>query len=161
MQWGRPRFDPWVGKISWRREWQPTPVSLPRNFPWTEEPNRLQSWGLQSQTQLLNWTQHKVTKYPQIVSSERCILLDLTFRSMIHVKLIFIYSLLIHCFFPLTCKHTIPQYHFFKKILSPYWIDLASWYKITWLYMCVNLFLNHYILLIYYFSSNTTLPWLL
>ena len=24
----RPRFDPWVGKIPWRREWQPTPVLL-------------------------------------------------------------------------------------------------------------------------------------
>ena len=23
-------FDPWVGKISWRRKWQPTPVSLAR-----------------------------------------------------------------------------------------------------------------------------------
>ena len=23
-------FDPWVGKIPWRRAWQPTPVSLPR-----------------------------------------------------------------------------------------------------------------------------------
>jgi len=22
-------FDPWVGKISWRRKWQPTPVFLP------------------------------------------------------------------------------------------------------------------------------------
>ena len=22
------RFDPWVGKISWRRAWQPTPVFL-------------------------------------------------------------------------------------------------------------------------------------
>ena len=25
----RHRFDPWVGKISWRRKWQPTPVVLP------------------------------------------------------------------------------------------------------------------------------------
>ena len=25
----RSRFDPWVRKISWRRAWQPTPVSLP------------------------------------------------------------------------------------------------------------------------------------
>ena len=25
----RPRFDSWVGKIPWRRKWQPTPVSLP------------------------------------------------------------------------------------------------------------------------------------
>ena len=24
----RRRFDPWVGKIPWRREWQPTPVFL-------------------------------------------------------------------------------------------------------------------------------------
>ena len=24
--------DPWVGKILWRRKWQPTPVSLPRKF---------------------------------------------------------------------------------------------------------------------------------
>ena len=26
----RPRFDPWVRKIFWRRKWQPTPVLLPR-----------------------------------------------------------------------------------------------------------------------------------
>ena len=25
-------LNPWVGKISWRREWQPTPVFLPREF---------------------------------------------------------------------------------------------------------------------------------
>ena len=25
----RPGFHPWVGKIPWRREWQPTPVFLP------------------------------------------------------------------------------------------------------------------------------------
>ena len=29
MQCGRPGFDPCVGKISWRREWLPTPVFLP------------------------------------------------------------------------------------------------------------------------------------
>ena len=28
----RHRFDPWVGKIRWRRKWQPTPVFLPGNF---------------------------------------------------------------------------------------------------------------------------------
>ena len=25
----RHKFDPWVGKIPWRRKWQPTPVFLP------------------------------------------------------------------------------------------------------------------------------------
>ena len=28
----RPRFDPWVGKILWGREWLPTPVFLPGEF---------------------------------------------------------------------------------------------------------------------------------
>ena len=27
--WGRPGFNPWDGKISWKRKWQPTPVFLP------------------------------------------------------------------------------------------------------------------------------------
>ena len=28
-QWRKLQFYPWVGKIPWRREWQPTPVFLP------------------------------------------------------------------------------------------------------------------------------------
>ena len=35
-------FDPWVGKIPWRRKWQPTLVFLPGKSLWTEEPGRLQ-----------------------------------------------------------------------------------------------------------------------
>ena len=31
------KFDPWVGKIPWRRAWQPTPVFLPENFYGQEE----------------------------------------------------------------------------------------------------------------------------
>ena len=29
LQHRRPMFDPWVGKIPWRRKWQPTPLILP------------------------------------------------------------------------------------------------------------------------------------
>ena len=37
-------FNPWVGKIPWRRAWQP--IFLPQwRIPWTEEPGRLQSMG--------------------------------------------------------------------------------------------------------------------
>ena len=36
-----------VGKIPWRRTWQPTPVFLPEEFPWPEEPGGLQSMGSQ------------------------------------------------------------------------------------------------------------------
>ena len=33
----RLKFEPWVGKIPWRRKWQHTPVFLPGKSPWTEE----------------------------------------------------------------------------------------------------------------------------
>ena len=36
-------FDPWVGKIPWRRAWQPTLVFLPGEFPWIQEPGKVQS----------------------------------------------------------------------------------------------------------------------
>ena len=47
-------FDPWLWKIPWSRKWQPTPVFLPGESPWTEEPGWLQSMG--SQTVGQNWT---------------------------------------------------------------------------------------------------------
>ena len=28
----RPRFDPWVGKMPWRRKWKPIPVFLPGKY---------------------------------------------------------------------------------------------------------------------------------
>ena len=36
-------LDPWVGKIPWRRARQPTPVFLPGESTWTEDPGGLQS----------------------------------------------------------------------------------------------------------------------
>ena len=36
-------FDPWIGKIFWRRAWQPTPVFLPGEF---SEQRSLTGYGL-------------------------------------------------------------------------------------------------------------------
>ena len=47
LQCGRPKFNPWVGKIAWRRTWQSTPPFLPGESPWTEEPSGLQTVGSQ------------------------------------------------------------------------------------------------------------------
>ena len=48
LQCRRPRFDPWVRKIPWRRKWWPHSSSLAWRIPQTEEePGRLQSMGLQ------------------------------------------------------------------------------------------------------------------
>ena len=56
-------FHLWVRKIPWRRKWQPTPASLARRSPWTEEPGRLQSMGVtKSQTGLS--THARTESYP-------------------------------------------------------------------------------------------------
>ena len=36
-----------IGKIPWKRAWQPTPVFLPGESPWAEEPGRVQFMGSQ------------------------------------------------------------------------------------------------------------------
>ena len=45
---GDPGFNPWVGKIPWRRNWQPTLVSLPGE--------------LHGQRSLMGYTVHGVSK---------------------------------------------------------------------------------------------------
>ena len=46
LQCVRPRFDPWVRKIPWRRAWQCTSVFLPGESPGQrEKPEGLQSTG--------------------------------------------------------------------------------------------------------------------
>ena len=40
-------FNPWIGKIPWRRAWQLTAGFLPGESPWTEEPGGLQWMGPQ------------------------------------------------------------------------------------------------------------------
>ena len=44
LQRRRPGFNPWVGKISWRRKWQPPSVLLPRKS-WTEKLAGYSPWG--------------------------------------------------------------------------------------------------------------------
>ena len=50
---GRPGFNPWVGKISWRRKWQPTPVFLPgRSHGWRSLVG-YSPWGLKESDTIL------------------------------------------------------------------------------------------------------------
>ena len=61
-------FDPWVGKIPWRKTRQPTPNPcnpsiLAWRFPGTEEPSGLWSIGSQSQTPLKQLSTHMLDVY--------------------------------------------------------------------------------------------------
>ena len=50
----RPRFDPWIGKISKRREWLPTPVFLPVEFRGQRRLMGYSSWVTKTKTWLSN-----------------------------------------------------------------------------------------------------------
>ena len=45
LQCRRPGFDPWVGKIPWRRKWQPTPVFLSGEFQGQRSLGGYSSWS--------------------------------------------------------------------------------------------------------------------
>ena len=51
MQCWRPRFNPWVGNIPWRRKWQPTPVFLPGEFHGQRSLEGCSSWGWKKSVQ--------------------------------------------------------------------------------------------------------------
>ena len=45
LQYRRPGFNPWVGKIPWKREWIPTPVFWPGEFHRQRSLAGYGSWG--------------------------------------------------------------------------------------------------------------------
>ena len=83
LQCKRPGFDPWAGKIPWRRAWQPTRVFLPGEFhgqrslvaysPWGRKESDMTEWITFSpslfNTQHNEWeklyqgTYHKISEY--------------------------------------------------------------------------------------------------
>ena len=83
----------WVGKIPWRRKWQPTPVVLPGWNPMDrEEPGGLQSMGLQSQKWLGIYTHTIVCDlsifscawWPSVFSLEKCLLMCSVFFDWVY-----------------------------------------------------------------------------
>ena len=48
-------FHPWVGKIPYRRKWQPTPVFLPGKFHGQQNLVGYSPWGHKELTQVSNW----------------------------------------------------------------------------------------------------------
>ena len=54
-------FDPWVGKIPWRRNWQPVPVFLPGKFHGQRSPAGLQK--VHGVAKELDMAEHARTRY--------------------------------------------------------------------------------------------------
>ena len=109
----RPGFDPWVGKIPWKRAWYPTSVFLSGKSPWTEETGGLYSRGLQ------RVGHHCVPKH---TSFDPKLLIDhppQVWKYFLNVNLSFIYSQL---YSPTvdtsTYKKNVVQYYMFFSIIT-------------------------------------------
>ena len=105
LQCGRPGFDPWIGKIPWRRKWQPTPVFLPGEFhgqrslvgygPWGHKESDMTEWL----TMLLNifcfyWIFIFLFLYecPILCSLPICFMLVLFFvRTLSHLPCLYLF----------------------------------------------------------------------
>ena len=53
----RPGFNPWVGKIHWRREWQPSPVFLPEESHGQRSLAGYSPWG-HKESDTTKWLKH-------------------------------------------------------------------------------------------------------
>ena len=62
LQCRRPRFDPWVGKIPWRRQWLSTPVFLPGESHRQRSLAGYSLWG-QKESDTVEWLTHTHTPH--------------------------------------------------------------------------------------------------
>ena len=65
LRCGRPRFNPWVGKIPWRKIWQSTPVFLPGESHGWRSLVGYSPWGCKESdtTEQLHLTLYLTTEY--------------------------------------------------------------------------------------------------
>ena len=69
LQCRRSRFCPWVGKIPWRRKWQPTPVLLPGEFHGQKSLEGYSPWGCKRVGRNLAATQQQSSLYTHLVDN--------------------------------------------------------------------------------------------
>ena len=83
----RHRFDPWVGKIPWRRDWQPTPVFVPEEFCGQRSLVGYSPWVAQSRT-WLKWLSMHCIPILWLVFSKHFVMIIL-YRIFIFTKWVF------------------------------------------------------------------------
>ena len=66
-RWRRSGFSPWVGKIPWRRKWQPTPVFLPGEAYGQRSLAGYSPWG-HKESDMTEAAEHTCMRVPQIVN---------------------------------------------------------------------------------------------
>ena len=69
LQYRRCGFDPWIGKIPWRREWLLTPVFLPGEFQGQRSLAGYSPWG-HKESDTVEWLTHNIHKASGLLHSK-------------------------------------------------------------------------------------------
>ena len=82
LQCRRSGFNPWVGKIPWRRKWQPTPVFLPEKSHGQRSLAGYSPWGLKESDMTERLSLHFTLSFYWLVHHlcEKILILTMTFR---------------------------------------------------------------------------------
>ena len=119
LQYRKPGFDPWVGKIAWKREWLPTPVFLPGEFHGQRNLAGYSPWGGRESD-----TTHQLTH-----SLSGSFWEDQ--GSVVTVCIIYICTL-----YKYTCNHTIKwRYHHKPNLASQWMIENTVPLKDGWTFL--------------------------
>ena len=84
-------FDPWVGKIPWRRNWQPTLVFFPGKSHGQKSPVGYSPWGCKGFGQDLSTKQQQQTSFKRNTQHAFWNSLELYFLFQIHFPLLSIF----------------------------------------------------------------------
>ena len=72
LKWRRPRFNPWIGNIPWRREWLPTPVFLLGEFNGQRSLVGYSPWGCKESDTTEQLTHTHTHTHTHIHTHTRC-----------------------------------------------------------------------------------------
>ena len=153
LQCWRPRFDPWVGKISWRRKWQSIPVFLPAESHGQRSLAGYSPWG-HKESNRTEWLHLVWDKRGEYVFHDES--LNVTFEKKVFMFLIIRWTLVFFswesvqgpstfrcrllklcgtflCRFILCCNSGLWKHHLFKFLSSLSCTDQELWTEASWL----------------------------
>ena len=138
---GRCGFDPWVRKIPWRRKWQLLQYSCWENS-MTEEPGRLQWWGLK-ESKMTEWLSTHARCWNELFN---CIIVSLS-KIMKDISTGWLIAILLQCWRldQSSFRSTFQKWLDFKTSLwLSYWTFIVhTCINPSYLFLLTYLFLSH------------------
>ena len=112
-------FDPWVGKIPWRRKWQTPSIFLPGESHGQRSLAGYSPWGLKNWAWLSNWTTTTTIMHASSHSQKKKIEISFVLQEKVSWFLLYIFLIQLFSFFPSCPRSLCLHQTFFIWMLPP------------------------------------------